>query len=253
MGEAMRKALVGLLFWVGVLPALAQPVIIADGQLEFCHGESVTLCVVPATYVSYLWNNGSSTSCIIVTEIGDYWPIMLDNNGNIDSSLAATPATVIVHRPEPQVYVMEDTLFVTETFEAYQWYRNGSLLEGATDSFYVVSLFGNHYVEVTDEYGCTGYSVVMEIGPPNGIDDIVSESLMIHPNPASTHLTITIRREVISHVLLFDITGKELGLPPMLSETEKSITLDVSGLPSGIYFGQVLLGESRRSFKWVKE
>lgn len=251
MGEAVRKVLFGLLISNGVVPVVAQPIISANGPLEFCFGESVTLCVEPTIYSSYLWSTGSTTVCITVTQSGEYWPSLLDSLGNIDTSLAATPVTVIVHRPEPQVYVSGYTLFLTESFESYQWYRNDSLIEGATDSFYIAPFIGNYYVEITDEYGCSGVSIVFETGPLNGIEDMVSGRFTVHPNPSTSIITLNTPEGSITAIALFDITGREVNAV-QLSSTNETISLDVSRLTAGIYFGQVVLGETRKSFKWVK-
>lgn len=119
----------------------AQPTITAGGPLEFCVGESVTLCVEPA-YASYLWCSGTTTQCITVTESGNYCVMLLDAQGQLDSTFADSGVTVIVHRPEPLVVQNGDTLIVTNHFESYQWiYRpTGMPIPNETDSFFVAPL-----------------------------------------------------------------------------------------------------------------
>jgi len=204
---------------------------------------------------------GGGTACITATESGEYWPLLVDSNGNVDTSLAAMPTTVIVHDPSPQVSYIVDTVYVSGQYAAYQWYFLDSLIVGATDSFIVApqgtSSFCCYRVVVIDSFGCVGNSYCIEFGDMTSCLTSVEEQganlFQIYPNPATTHITLSAEEGSINTITLFDLTGKEVSFPPLLSETEKSITLDVSGLPSGIYFGQVFVGENRRNFIWVKQ
>lgn len=76
---------------------------------------------------------------------------------------------------------------------------------------------------------------------------------MVLPNPATTHLTITTQQTNMSHVALFDMTGREIRPLRVLSSTGESVTLDVSGLPQGMYIGRVQGNTGVGSFKMMKE
>ncbi len=252
----MRKALVGLLFQVGVFPVLAQSVIIADGPLEFCHGDSVMLCVEPDTYVSYVWSNGRTTSCVIITESGEYWPIMMDNLGNIDSTLASQPVSVTVHAPDPYMGIGQDTIFVNEPFESYQWYFIDTLIEGATDSFIVAPGISNpccFSVEVTDGFGCIGRSNCIDFGSAcfTDVDELAEDKISVYPNPANSYMTISSEQGSIVHVNLFDIAGKAVNTLPVLATTEKAIIMDVSGTPPGLYLLEAHHADGRKAVQKV--
>ena len=261
MGTGMRKALVCLLFSVGVFPILAQPVIIADGPLEFCHGDSVMLCVEPDTYVSYVWSNGRTTSCVIITESGEYWPIMMDNLGNIDSALASQPVSVTVHAPDPYMGIGQDTIFVNEPFESYQWYFIDTLIEGATDSFIVAPGITNpccFSVEVTDGFGCIGRSNCIDFGSAcfTDVDELAEDKISVYPNPSTGPFTLTWQSTTAAAYAftLYDAQGREAyahGGHTISGTT--TVQLQLAHLPAGIYFGRLAADDGIRHFKWIRE
>jgi hypothetical protein len=89
---------------------------------------------------------------------------------------------------------------------------------------------------------------------PIGITEKPShqESIVVFPNPATSTITISAKLGGINAITLFDIAGREV---KSIEEVPKAntTTIDVSGLPTGIYFGRAHIGESTRSFKWVKQ
>jgi hypothetical protein len=103
------------------------------------------------------------------------------------------------------------------------------------------------WIEETVPDSCGSYYSV-------GIGEINLDigKLLVYPNPATSTITISTPQGSITTIALFDITGREVNAV-QLSSTNETITLDVSGLPAGIYFGRVLIGELERSFKWVKQ
>jgi len=232
-----------LLCWATTL-TLAQPTITADGNLEFCSGEVVTLCVEP-TYPSLLWNTGATTNCISATESGEYYAIVMDQNSNIDSTLFYNATTVIVHDPQPTVIIWGDGLVCTNQFVTWQWYVNGQAIPGATDSFYTPEVTGNYYVLVTDEYGCTGTSITFDNSIPDGIHEDGIGMLQVFPNPTSDKIQIDFLETVYSvNLKVFNPIGelvcsKQLnGIQYFDFELPESI---------GLYFIQLLRSDGQKS------
>ncbi len=91
-------------------------------------------------------------------------------------------------------------------------------------------------------------------GTLTGIEEtpVANEIVRVYPNPATSTITISTPQGSITAIALFDVTGRAVNAV-RLTSTDKTITLDVSSLPAGIYFGRVLIGELERSFKWVKQ
>ncbi len=168
---------------VEVFP-IPNPVINADGPLQFCDGDNVVLSL-QGTYASYLWTSGSTTPTITVIESGDYGVIVLDMNGCIDSSLVANPVTITVWDPQPTIIESGDTLTCMPAFASYQWYENDTLVTvtGATSQTLIAQSSGNYTVVVTDGNGCTGESAIVEHSE-TGIEDVaLNAAISIYPNP----------------------------------------------------------------------
>ena len=79
--------------------------IVADGPISFCSGESVNLCA-PAGY-TYQWNNGQTSTCINVTDEGNYFVTISDGS---DCFSVSTP-TIIVVDPEETLSIYTDDEF----------------------------------------------------------------------------------------------------------------------------------------------
>lgn len=229
----MKRVLLATLFLLALAAAHAQPVIVADGPLEFCAGDSVVLCVEPE-YSSYLWNTGSTTRCITVFEDGNYWPVTIDSDGNYDESLISAPASVTVHHPEPTVAATLDSMYVVNAsdFVAFQWHRNDEPINGAVHHYYTPEQAGMHTVTVTDTNGCSGNSDHYESGPfpPIGIEEVEGTGFSLHPNPATDAVTISPERG--KTVSLYDMAGRSV-LRAALQSSAAAIT--ISHLPVGLY------------------
>lgn len=246
-----------LFLWVGIVHA--QPTITADGPLEFCYGESVTLCVEPA-YSSYLWFTGSTTQCITVTESGDYHVLMLDSQGNIDSTFADSAISVIVHHPEPLVYASGDSLVLAnaEEFVSFQWIwtPTGQPIQNETSSILVDSLFPCcpccYRIEVTDSMGCTGSSYCMEFPvllPDScyeGTDESHKSLFSLLPNPTSNICSIRFDgQSTIEAISIWDSNGKLVFDKPMTKQLN-SLSIETEHWPNGIYFVSVVDKKGRR-------
>ena len=148
--------------------------IIADGDTEFCLGESVLLEATPG-FVKYewYWNNvlieNHDEDNFVASEEGEYYVVVTDGFNCINSSNTIE----ITVNPLPEVVITADgydldnliivicegqsvdVLFeATPGFESYQWYKDGEILIGAIDDFYHADETGDYYVVVFNEFGC---------------------------------------------------------------------------------------------------
>jgi len=94
---------------------------------------------------------------------------------------------------------------------------------------------GNYTIEFTDENGCQ-YSEDLYIDQINGLHNISDpySDFIVYPNPAYNSFNIETQKE-ISHIRLFDFTGKTLS-PNVL---EQKINSHFSQLSSGTYLLKV--------------
>ncbi|MBI1286063.1 MAG: T9SS type A sorting domain-containing protein [Flavobacteriales bacterium] len=250
----MIKRILLSVIWLLVAGTIhAQPAITSDGPLEFCNGESVTLCVEPA-YSSYLWNNGSTTQCITVTESGDYWVTLLDSQGNVDSTFVDSVISVTVHSPEPLLIQNGDTIAATnaDQFESFQWFwlPTEEPIPNETNSFIVDSIVPCcpccYKLEVTDSTGCTGLSYCIEFpvllpdSCYNGINESNALSFTLFPNPTANRFTIQNgNKPTIGRVSIWDSSGKQV-LERALSIGKDNLSIETKNWPNGIYFVSVM-------------
>ena len=83
-----------------------------------------------------------------------------------------------------------------------------------------------------------------------GIKEPDNNSFMIYPNPAKDFVHFEVRRSVfgVNELRLFDVYGRQVTGKVITSE---QTILDVSGLPVGVYFYRLELGEEVYSGKLV--
>jgi hypothetical protein len=153
--------------------------IISDKSI-ICSLDSAQICA-PSDFASYLWNTGETTICIYAHLAGNYYVTVTDL-GNCTAtsnhvSLAVYPT------PSVSVSVNGDTLTAYNSSN-YQWFENGSAIDGATNATYIAAQPGSYVVQVTDSNGCAARSNAIVI---TGIDETNENfHFSIYPNPNST-------------------------------------------------------------------
>jgi len=88
----------------------------------------------------------------------------------------------------------------------------------------------------------------------SGLDDIsnLNNHITIYPNPSSTHITIELPTTPHKNTSLtiYNLNGQQLITQPI---TEPQTMVDVSGLPSGVYFVKVADDEKVMMGKLIKQ
>ncbi|WP_417871839.1 T9SS type A sorting domain-containing protein [Winogradskyella sp.] len=91
-------------------------------------------------------------------------------------------------------------------------------------------------------------TVNTEIAEPLSIDEVSAETIKLYPNPAKDTIQIT-SNQVIEALTVFDINGREL---QSLEISTTDYNLDISNLSKGVYFIELLSGESKFIEKFIK-
>ncbi len=89
-----------------------------------------------------------------------------------------------------------------------------------------------------------------------GIQDfpVQNNSLLISPNPATTHLTIRTDKMEIENISLYNMLGSKISVSAVHSGPDNSKqTFNISKLPSGLYIVRVSCGEKILHSKFMKE
>ena len=153
--------------------------IAADGSLEICDGDSVTLDA-GIGYDTYLWSNGDTTQTTAILVEGDFWV-----SGTLGGcSFESDTATVNVFEVIVEIEENGTVLSVPSTYTSYQWFLNGNPIVGGTSQSHSATMSGNYSVQVTDINGCTGLSYTLEYTLPSGVSELDAElPFTVYPNP----------------------------------------------------------------------
>jgi hypothetical protein len=170
-------------------------------------GEEDTLNVSAASGNTYTWYSqdglleGDEINTLAITTPGIYWVEVLGANGCYATSqaleIAAFAAPTLLLEPSGSVNVCEDQ---TQLFEAFidapaqlQWYINGVLLEGETNSFLESTVAGSYHVSIIDDNGCEAFSEIATLGviavsnPVITDGGVTAEGQLLITNQASGH------------------------------------------------------------------
>jgi hypothetical protein len=226
-----------------------QVTVTADGPLEFCEGESVTLTSSPGA--EYLWNNGETTQSISTNTPGDY-SVTVTNAGGCSGT--SETYTVIVY-PLPFVDLGDDIIFLdgADTLltaggddVSYLWST------GETTSSIFVSTDGIYSVTVTDINGCTASDEVEIVTTSSTADLSDLYGITIYPNPVDDLLSIRSKSLPIGQVRLFDSLGRLMIERKNSAADDTFISLNVEQLSPGVYYVFIKNDVFRGSVKVVK-
>ena len=128
-------------------------------------GNDTVLCLsddivldVGSGWVGILWFDGTVEQTITVSEPGNYWVTVLDENGCTGSdtiSVELSPAVVVSLGGDTTLCIGDDYILNPgENFTSYLWQ------DGSTGAYYTIVNSGVYWVEVTDIYGCNGADTV---------------------------------------------------------------------------------------------
>lgn len=161
---------------------------------QICNGRPVDLEVTPCVGCTYNWyNNTNPNTSIADTRItstinpSSYFARVTNANGcRYSSNIVTISTTTIV----PPTITSNTTILCSgsvatltaatlPSFTAYQWYRNNSIISGATNPTYQTTLAGIYYCEVTFGNGCVEKS-----------NNIILSSGLFNPEATATNAVV---------------------------------------------------------------
>lgn len=204
------------------------------------------------TMPTYFWYydgvliSGESGSSLTMTESG-YYSVYLQNEFGCSSTsepyLYCAPIEVFWN-------AASDQLSVADTYDTYQWFYNGMLLQGAITYYLISPPNGVYAVQVTNSYGCVVTSDMITVNV--GVEEIAMEDqLNIYPNPVTDVLNVQWNNTNESATLsIRDLSGRLV-----LSEraANGNAALDLSQLSSGNYILELQMGDRALRKQVVKQ
>ncbi|MCB9186129.1 MAG: T9SS type A sorting domain-containing protein [Flavobacteriales bacterium] len=231
-----------------------EPVITANGPVNFCEGESVVLSTAPnqGTYEWEITNGiGSSTQ---VTQSGDYFVTVTNEFGCVGVSNTITVDVT----PMDEAVILENgnDLTVDPPGSGYQWFLNGDPIPGATGIEYTAIQSGNYHVEYIGPNGCPTSTYVLEFTLQTGVDELsIFDVLEVYPNPGEGQFTIRGQMPTYEEVTieLTNMLGQALQPAVVIGSTNNFIQpMDISSYANGVYFIRIHAADSSVTVRYIK-
>ena len=236
-------------------------------NLTMCAGDTVTLRATISSGIrpfTYLWEAidfpyiSSDSTPRFSPDTTHIWRLTITDS--VGCSTEKTFTILVSSAPEkPAIKRINNTLScVAIGVNGFQWYLNGSRINGATNQSYVVDTSkvksGYYHVQVTNSSGCKSQSDSVDVSTLLSISDLNDEFWSLYPNPVSNSLFIS--SNTITNVRSDITLTNALGEVVMQSTLEEGISkhlLNMNSLPSGFYILTIRNSESLRFFRLSKE
>lgn len=221
--------------------------VISTAHPQICSSDTAVICPV-GSFASYLWNTGETTSCIGTSQAGSYYVTITDANNCTAESNRVTIA--VYPAPSVSISVNGDTLSSYDAV-SYQWYLNGSPINGANANVYIATQSGNYLVQVTDSNGCRANSTVISL--VTGIDNLnETGGIHVYPNPnMNGRWQLEVAEEWIGGIAeVLDAQGKLIFKSEILNR--KSEIKSAIEIPSGMYWLKIMSVQKVYSRKLIR-
>jgi hypothetical protein len=110
---------------------------------------------------------------------------------NASGADTATISVTVNDPPTPTIAMAGDSLTVTTSYTGYQWYKNGSIIPGATSQKYLPIISGDYEVKVTDAGGCKGMSGMYTVLSTSSSLTNKNVTITVTPNPNQGRFTLS--------------------------------------------------------------
>lgn len=133
-----------------------------------------------------------------------------------------------------------------------QWLYKGVPLPQATNNVHFPQEKGVYQLYVENQEGCGFYSETVRVTSLD-VNTLSTDVFNLHPNPAQSTLNITLSNLAEVKIVLTDLLGKELEQFFFDVQSSKSVrSIDISELPSGLYFVRVEQGAHQLVKRFIK-
>ncbi len=226
-----------------------------ESQMEVCEGENLTVTVSDNLEGSnYFWtfegvsksNDGQMELSNIHWSDGGEYKVEVSNGCEYDVD---TFRLIVKRRPEtPSILMSEGVLRSNMAADNYLWFRNSQELE-INDREIVPSEDGTYALMIEVE-GCLSLISEGVYVSLTGIMQTMDTEISLYPNPASDLLYLETGLD-ISELSVYDLSGRRT---EVRVETGTGLyTLDVSGLPEGLYLIRIIRENQVEVIEFMKK
>ena len=235
--------------------------VLLEGNQSICPGDTTTLSAAISPFYTWIKNDtvltGYVASYIKLTQrdTGVYRIAFSDGLGHFDTSRNIVISRSPFQKPPSPIISRDSAGYLTSNINSgNQWYKNGSLIIGATDYKYKPTE-NAAYTVTTTQNGCLSlkapsyFYLVTDIA---NLDE--NQFIKVSPNPFrnNIYLTFFLLKYYTRNVDVFEFnTGRIVANVKMVNS---GTNLNLSGLSSGVYVIRVYSNDFKMSytFKAVK-
>ncbi len=244
---------------VGESPAV--PLITANGPLSFCEGSDVELSTPAVVGIVYQWLLdgsaivGENQSSITANQNGDFAVAAVNTSGCLSESV---PTEVVVFAlPTVAFTLSPDTTCVDQLFTLQGGSPAGGVYSGTNvdQGNFISSTVGTFIItyQFTDNNGCSAFRTDdLKVFSCASIEELISQTVQLYPNPANELVTIEIPAEmIVSTIQITDLSGRLVEVN-MINAGNNRYNVPVSNLASGTYQIVILTDEYQLVKRFVK-
>ena len=194
---------------------------------EICLGDEVTIEASSDDTIEWEGFGIGDTQTVSPTQTTTY---VATATNDADCSTSAELVVTVNDVPDAE-FSADNNLLTATSVGTYQWYLNGSPIDGATTQSIEITEDGIYSVEVTNEWDCSAFSDEQFVSYV-GVDSYsVLQQMVVYPNPAKDQVTIELPFGECQ-IRIFDVNGQLV--QEVRSSTDK-LSLDVSQWANGMY------------------
>lgn len=220
---------------VTILPSIDTVKLSLSDTLELCDGDTYSLKTTKA-YSHYFWQDNSEDSVYNIINPDAYW--VLAGNASCQEVSDTLYVVKVPLPPTPTISFNPNGQLVSSSQTGNQWYRNDTLIQGATGQSHTPQQSGSFKVRVFDGKCESLFSLKFDYGI--GLDENSGKDngIAVYPNPNQGEFRIQLPDTYkVVDVKLSDINGKVVY--QQQSNTSEDFTLLKTKLPAGMYMGRV--------------
>ncbi len=143
---------------IRVMNVWSNPVVVLDDDPNLCIGS--TRLLQPGNFISYEWQDGSTNSSFVASDLGTYYVTVTDNN----QCKGSDTVRITTLMPLPVGFLSSDTSICNYgnlVLKPSGDYKNYKWIDNSTSSSITITAPGIYWLQVTDVNNCTGRDTII--------------------------------------------------------------------------------------------
>ncbi|MCC9063337.1 M4 family metallopeptidase [Flavobacterium piscisymbiosum] len=203
----------------------------------------------PGNYNAYEWFDGSTEPTRVITESGNYFVTVYNENG-IGKTFSTT-ISILENNIVPEIQVTGDKKLTSNVEAAsYQWFLNERPIPNATEKSIITFWEGNYSLQATNANGCNSLSKPFD--SKGMLLGKITNPFRVFPNPAVDNVNIFLGDNLQGEtkINIYAMDGKTVSTK---TYTNVPSNINVSTLTPGVYILDCTIQGKKYSAKIIKK